>query len=63
MACSRQALTVSSGKNVKLKRFQAKARPALDAGWTPVRVKKTHQIKNLEPRFDQSKRKRLQAFE
>src|SRR6202166_1272194 len=28
----------------KLKRFQAK--------WTPVRVKKTRQIKNLEPRFD-----------
>jgi hypothetical protein len=27
-----------------LKRFQAK--------WTPVRVKKTRQIKNLEPRFD-----------
>jgi hypothetical protein len=33
-------------------RFQAKACPALDAGWTPVRVKKTRQIKNLEPRFD-----------
>src|ERR1700754_47813 len=27
-----------------LERFQAK--------WTPVRVKKTRQIKNLEPRFD-----------
>jgi hypothetical protein len=27
-----------------LKRFQAK--------WKPVRVKKTRQIKNLEPRFD-----------
>jgi hypothetical protein len=27
-----------------LKRFQAK--------WVPVRVKKTRQIKNLEPRFD-----------
>jgi hypothetical protein len=33
-------------------RFQAKACPALDAGWRPVRVKKTRQIKNLEPRFD-----------
>jgi hypothetical protein len=30
--------------NIALKRFQAK--------WTPVRVKKTRQIKNLEPRFD-----------
>jgi hypothetical protein len=28
----------------RLERFQAK--------WTPVRVKKTRQIKNLEPRFD-----------
>jgi hypothetical protein len=27
-----------------LERFQAK--------WRPVRVKKTRQIKNLEPRFD-----------
>ena len=27
-----------------LERFQAK--------WTPVRVKKTRQIKNLDPRFD-----------
>jgi len=33
-------------------RFPAKACPALDAGWTPVRVKKTRQIKNLEPRSD-----------
>jgi hypothetical protein len=33
-------------------RFQAKACPALDAGWRPVRVRKTRQIKNLEPRFD-----------
>jgi hypothetical protein len=32
-----------------LERFQAKACPALDAGWKPVRVKKTRQIKNLEP--------------
>jgi hypothetical protein len=29
---------------VRLERFQAK--------WKPVRVKKTRQIKNLEPRFD-----------
>jgi hypothetical protein len=29
---------------VALERFQAK--------WRPVRVKKTRQIKNLEPRFD-----------
>src|SRR5476649_2829285 len=33
-------------------RFQAKACPALDAGWRPVRVKKTRQTNNLEPRFD-----------
>jgi hypothetical protein len=26
-----------------LQRFQAKASPALDAGWIPVRVKKTRQ--------------------
>jgi hypothetical protein len=30
--------------NWAIERFQAK--------WRPVRVKKTHQIKNLEPRFD-----------
>jgi hypothetical protein len=30
--------------SVVLERFQAK--------WTPVRVKKTRQITNLEPRFD-----------
>jgi hypothetical protein len=30
--------------SVKIERFQAK--------WKPVRVKKTRQIKNLEPRFD-----------
>jgi hypothetical protein len=36
----------------RLERFQAKACPGLDPGWTPVRVKKTRQIKNLEPRFD-----------
>src|SRR5216684_1193430 len=33
-------------------RFQAKACPGLDPGWKPVRVKKTRQIKKLEPRFD-----------
>ena len=35
-----------------LERFQAKACPGLDPGWRPVRVKKTRQTKNLEPRFD-----------
>ena len=35
-----------------LERFQAKACPGLDPGWIPVRVKKTRQIKKLEPRFD-----------
>jgi hypothetical protein len=33
-------------------RFQAKACPALDAGWKPVRVKKTRRLKNPELRFD-----------
>jgi hypothetical protein len=33
-----------SQDDAELKRFQAK--------WAPVRVKKTRQIKNLEPRFD-----------
>jgi len=43
-----------------LKRFPAKhalgldpgACPGLDPGWRPVRVKKTRQINNLEPRLD-----------
>src|SRR5216683_3534897 len=35
-----------------LERFQAKACPGLDPGWRPVRVKKTRQVKNPEPRFD-----------
>jgi arsenate reductase len=35
-----------------LERFRAKACPGLDPGWLPVRVKKTRQINNLEPRFD-----------
>jgi hypothetical protein len=34
----------ASSANLNLERFQAK--------WKPVRVKKTRQIKNLEPRFD-----------
>jgi len=33
-------------------RFQAKACPGLDPGWKPVRVQKTRQIRNPEPRFD-----------
>jgi hypothetical protein len=35
-----------------LERLQAKACPGLDPGWKPVRVKKTRQIRNSEPRFD-----------
>jgi hypothetical protein len=35
-----------------IERFQAKACPGLDPGWKPVRIKKTRQIKKLEPRFD-----------
>jgi hypothetical protein len=36
-----------------LERFQAK--------WETVRVKKTRQIKNLEPRFDSSETEKAQA--
>jgi hypothetical protein len=36
---------------IGLERFQAK--------WRPVRVKKTRQIKNLEPRFDSIETERL----
>jgi len=32
--------------------FSSEACPGRDPGWIPVRVKKTRQIKNLEPRFD-----------
>src|ERR1700685_2673418 len=42
----------SDGENRRLDRFRAKACPALDAGWIPVRVKKARQNKNLEPRSD-----------
>src|SRR6267378_2725897 len=39
-----------------LERFRAKACPALDAGWVPVRVKKTRQKKKRESpfRFDRN---------
>lgn len=33
-------------------RFAAKACAGPDAGWGPVRVKKTHQVKNPKPRSD-----------
>src|SRR6202021_1034639 len=39
-------------KSGQLERFGAKACPGLDPGWIPVRVKKTRQNKNLEPRSD-----------
>ena len=39
-------------RRVTRERFQAKACPGFDPGWRPVRVKKTRQIKNPEPRFD-----------
>jgi hypothetical protein len=45
-----------------LERFPAKACPALDTGWIPVRVKKTRQNKKYSPVPIQSERKRLQAF-
>jgi hypothetical protein len=34
----------------QLVRFRAKACPGLDPGWISVRLKKTRQNKNLEPR-------------
>ena len=43
-----QSVAAEIAKAHSLERFQAK--------WSAVRVKKTRQIKNLEPRFDQSKR-------
>ncbi|MDB5609667.1 MAG: hypothetical protein JWP25_6567 [Bradyrhizobium sp.] len=43
-------------------RFQAKAFPGLDPGWTPVRVRKTRQIRIWSPVSIQSKRKRLWTF-
>jgi hypothetical protein len=39
-------------QRVDPERFQAKACPGLDPGWTPVRVKKTLQNKKTEPRSD-----------
>src|SRR6266480_7714683 len=48
MACSGSSATRSR----QPERFQAKACPGLDPGWKPVRIKKTRQIRNLEPRFD-----------
>jgi hypothetical protein len=41
-----------SPRRLDLERFRAKACPGLDPGWIPVRVKKTRQNKNLEPRSD-----------
>ena len=41
--------------------FKRKRVPGRDPGRVPVRVRKTRQIKNPEPSFDLSKRKRLQA--
>jgi hypothetical protein len=35
-------------------RFQAKACPGLDPRWPPVRVKKTRQNNNLEPKGSSS---------
>ena len=44
----------------RLEHFQAKACPALDAGWKPVPVDKTRQINNLEPRFDSTETEKAQ---
>jgi hypothetical protein len=44
MPVSPRDLPVGQSLQHPLERFQAK--------WKPVRVKKTRQIKNLEPRFD-----------
>jgi hypothetical protein len=38
--------------NIKLLEGPAKNLERFQAKWRPVRVKKTRQIKNLEPRFD-----------
>jgi hypothetical protein len=35
---------------MRLERFQAKACPGLDPGWMPVRVKKTRQKDESNPR-------------
>ena len=50
----RQALFVAE-------RFQAKHALGLDPGWRPVRIKKTRQINNPEPRFDSIETERLRA--
>ena len=52
------AQTTAASPSGELERFRAKARPALDAGWKPVRVKKTRQIKGVEPsfRFDRNRK-------
>jgi hypothetical protein len=42
-------------------RFQAKAGPGHDPGRSPVRTKKTRQIKDLQPRFDSIETERAPA--
>lgn len=42
-------------------RFQAKAGPGHDQGRSPVRAKKTRQIKDLKPRFDSIETERALA--
>src|ERR1700722_6069827 len=48
--------------NQLLERFRAKACPGLDPGWIPVRVKKTRQNNNLEPRSDSIGTEKALAF-
>jgi hypothetical protein len=47
-----QVRDISAKHENALERFRAKACPGLDPGWIPVRVKKTRQNNNLEPRSD-----------
>jgi hypothetical protein len=60
-ALSDQARSLIGSINIALEGFPAKACPGLDPGWTPVRVKKTRQTREIEPafRFDRNGKERL----
>ena len=48
----RRSDDVGAASAFPLERFPAKHAPRLEPGWIPVRVRKTRQIRNPEPRFD-----------
>jgi hypothetical protein len=48
--CARQHFLTEPNGSITLAQILGQAR--FQAKWRPVRVKKTRQIKNLEPRFD-----------